>query len=986
MLITILFPISLLFNRMHARLTSGTSDAFPEGHTSLSSAISEQSSTEALRTSTALSPTHTTTEGLSVSVPSPVPSSYKPKTKIIIVVISGDTYVLPERSIDLPQVDSSSMTLAPSLVVHDGRSFVVPPISEPTSLSSPGANNSITAFPAPNQKPPTGGLTGLPGLMKGLENVASEASKASSALNETMEKGTQWAMTKSMTKASRTLSSIEGSLNEGLSRGTRKHEVNAFRVNGIIEPLLTWSVGLRSVVFAMAGAVSDAGSSFDDLPSTGKGIFEALDQNSSSMVDIFQSIERLISSVPNLEIDTRRHVEGVLKDFFSVAGQRRAQVEPGLYALGLFGLYDWTQMQPSFKLPAAANTTSTLSKGTAQLMGRSENSSSGMTGLTTNTSVDSSRTLNSSTGLKPYTIANKNESSKDEFTSWLKTANLPKRGDHPQMVGNYSVPDLYKTYLTDDEAAKIRNLSFIGYAVAVGGQRRGKRTGVASALPKTSKWKREDVRTQNAHIWRRPDSVYQLDFPNGRQARMRGWPQDPRYFANDQEGHGTKTASVAAGKNIGVASNANIVCVNTASSNGLRDNEHDILEAAFRWIRDDIRSKHLQKRAVILYTESFDLLWGDPAREPTTAVFEKWIPRFKAVYAPFVIAAGNDGQKWWVPGQGAREDPDPVQRIVPMSLDYSIPQRLGPVPGMITVGGTNQYGQLWTDTTPKAPNGHGRIDVYAMADDIEVAKAGTHDTDEDFGTSYAAAATAGVIAYALGIDRLRNSLGNTPDLFFRNLRGKLRNAAASTADISLAFQRVDTNHFLPSNENLQSLPYARYGLPQQLPVVYNQIWNGYCPGPDSPPTKKKRSQRGATSAAGEPIVSSRDIVAKGVSACPAPSASSTSSHSSHSSTPPSSTTSAGPTPSEDCKTKYKVMEDSVTISGTAWDANKLGADGSGLKKAVGKCGAVTKWKWHSPVDGWDFTATFHIGVFMKHCISGKLEEAGSPSNVCHGSS
>ncbi|KAF2238598.1 hypothetical protein EV356DRAFT_265537 [Viridothelium virens] len=383
--------------------------------------------------------------------------------------------------------------------------------------------------------------------------------------------------------------------------------------------------------------------------------------------------------------------------------------------------------------------------------------------------------------------------------------------------------------------------------------------------------------------------------------------------------------------------------------------------------------------------------------------------------------------------------PGTTVRSVPMSLDYSIPQRLGPVPGMITVGGTNQYGQLWTDTTPKAPNGHGRIDVYAMADDIEVAKAGTHDTDEDFGTSYAAAATAGVIAYALGIDRLRNSLGNTPDLFFRNLRGKLRNAAASTADISLAFQRVDTNHFLPSNENLQSLPYARYGLPQQLPVVYNQIWNGYvivfwddhmlekigvsslsvgapveatfflsplfasratrsifsrntdipysyCPGPDSPPTKKKRSQRGATSAAGEPIVSSRDIVAKGVSACPAPSASSTSSHSSHSSTPPSSTTSAGPTPSEDCKTKYKVMEDSVTISGTAWDANKLGADGSGLKKAVGKCGAVTKWKWHSPVDGWDFTATFHIGVFMKHCISGKLEEAGSPSNVCHGSS
>ncbi|KAL9093326.1 MAG: hypothetical protein Q9165_004067 [Trypethelium subeluteriae] len=836
-----------------------------------------------------------TTVGLPVPISPPIPTSYKPKTAMTNVVVNGDTYILPEKSIELPQVNGSSMTLAPSLVVHDGKSYTVPHISEPTSLSSPDAASPIRAFPAPNKKPPTDGLTGLPGLTRSLENIASEALKASSALNETMDKGTQWATKSRETNTSETLSDVERSLNEGFSR-------------------------LRSVVLPMAGVVSDTEFPFDDLPPTGKRIFEALEQTSSSMLDLFQYIRKLISSVPNVEGHTRKHVEDVLRDFFSVASERRAIIEAGLFPLGLFGTYDWSQMQPSFKFPAIANTTSTLSNETAHIVGRSENASFGTTGPTTNTSTHTSGALNSSTALKPYLIVDKDESFRNEFTSWLKTANLPDRGNDPKDLGNASFPDLYMTYLTDDDAAKIRNLSFIGYAIPVSSKRRGRRTGVASAPLKTPNWKKEkrDVRTQNAHIWRRPDSPYQLDLmanfpgppmkrleyhfeislglgstiyivdsgcdinhpelsPNGRQARMRGWPEDPRYFANDEEGHGTKTASVAAGKNIGVASNANIVCVNTASSNGMRGREDDILEMAFEWIKDDIRTHHLQKRAVILFTESkpsilmvfrqiphfdaaFDLLWGDPAREPTVPVFQRWIPRFKALYVPFVVSAGNDGQKWFVLGEGGVENPEPNRRLVPMSLDYSIPQRLGPLPGMITVGGVNRYGQLWTDTTPKVVNGRGYIDVYAMADDTEVAEAGTHDTDEDFGTSYAAAAT---------------------------------------------------------------------------------------------------------------------------SACPAPPASSTSSSPS---TPPSSTTSTSPTPSEDCKTKYKVVEDDVTISGTAWDANKLRSDGSGLKKAVKKCGDVTKWKWQSPVDGWDFTATFHIGVFMKNCISSKMEEAGSPSNVCHGSS
>ena len=101
--------------------------------------------------------------------------------------------------------------------------------------------------------------------------------------------------------------------------------------------------------------------------------------------------------------------------------------------------------------------------------------------------------------------------------------------------------------------------------------------------------------------------------------------------------------------------------------------------------------------------------------------------------------------------------------------------------------------------------------------------------------------------------------------------------------------------------------------------------------------------------------------------------------------PPSSTAPPPPVPSDSCHTDYKVVYDNVSISGTAWDPNKLGPDGSGLKGALEECGDVTDWTYMSPADGWDFTATFHIGVFMQKCIASKLEQAGSPGDVCDGS-
>ncbi|KAL9079828.1 MAG: hypothetical protein Q9157_001337 [Trypethelium eluteriae] len=92
-----------------------------------------------------------------------------------------------------------------------------------------------------------------------------------------------------------------------------------------------------------------------------------------------------------------------------------------------------------------------------------------------------------------------------------------------------------------------------------------------------------------------------------------------------------------------------------------------------------------------------------------------------------------------------------------------------------------------------------------------------------------------------------------------------------------------------------------------------------------------------------------------------------------------------PSPADYCHTSYKAAWDAFTISGSAWDSRRLGWRGSGLKRAVGECGAVTKWQFTSPgQDGWDFTATFRIGVGMKKCVASKLEKAGSPGDVCSG--
>ncbi|KAL9097482.1 MAG: hypothetical protein Q9165_000378 [Trypethelium subeluteriae] len=91
-----------------------------------------------------------------------------------------------------------------------------------------------------------------------------------------------------------------------------------------------------------------------------------------------------------------------------------------------------------------------------------------------------------------------------------------------------------------------------------------------------------------------------------------------------------------------------------------------------------------------------------------------------------------------------------------------------------------------------------------------------------------------------------------------------------------------------------------------------------------------------------------------------------------------------PSPHDDCHTTYEFFYDAVTISGSAWDSGKFGREGIGLQDAVSECGEISHWHLTSPAPGWDFTVTFRIGALMQKCIASKLEQAGSPGDVCDG--
>ena len=141
---------------------------------------------------------------------------------------------------------------------------------------------------------------------------------------------------------------------------------------------------------------------------------------------------------------------------------------------------------------------------------------------------------------------------------------------------------------------------------------------------------------------------------------------------------------------------------------------------------------------------------------------------------------------------------------------------------IITVGGLNQDGSLWWETTPQI--GYiGDMTVYAVAENIKTAAAYGDDawvtTD---GNSFAAATISAMIGYWLALPDQQTRWRTSQD-FLMDVKNQLRNQAWPRRK---AFIRTDT-------------PHVNYPLPASAPGGYNMAWGDYC-GPGHGAARRAR--------------------------------------------------------------------------------------------------------------------------------------------------
>jgi hypothetical protein len=224
-------------------------------------------------------------------------------------------------------------------------------------------------------------------------------------------------------------------------------------------------------------------------------------------------------------------------------------------------------------------------------------------------------------------------------------------------------------------------------------------------------------------------------------------------------GHGTKMATIAAGKLDGIAPNANLHLLkiqglwNSGETPRKPDKSGKIQPMAVLSAFDEVRRHVGARRSADPNTKSvINMSWGRSLivmtrlfsfTDRTTGVqllidedtkapigagadIEAIFPEFQAwcesLEIPIVLAAGNDNTRF---------------------LHEQVPQKFGtPDNGIITVGGVEREGTLYQETTSAMPGEAGSMSVYAPARDVRVPSDGV---DMHTGTSQAAAITVSII-------------------------------------------------------------------------------------------------------------------------------------------------------------------------------------------------------------------------------------------------
>lgn len=331
--------------------------------------------------------------------------------------------------------------------------------------------------------------------------------------------------------------------------------------------------------------------------------------------------------------------------------------------------------------------------------------------------------------------------------------------------------------------------------------------------------------------WCVPNRLSGCDMPdNGPNALKdyNGWNPGLREY----EGHGTPVASVAVGKNLGVASKANMVLVKNANgmstNNALPAAPVELLTAyasAEEWclesILQDVDQNDLQRKAVVLVTSTLNFEPdANTGKDPFEDVWDKFLTDCEANDIIVVYAMGNFGNKWYFGPSIPAVSQEYINNVqgTPWNRNLDVPGRLATDhPDMITVGGILSNGSLDYYTTPVIGHGEEPVTAYALSTGVRAAEgfSRSHGTELVDGTSFAAPIVAGLVSYILGLPDDKTHLANSVD-FIQDVKQLIQ---------SNAWQRVSDDKIItfPSDQ-LNYGNWAGDWVPDSLKAVYNGAW------------------------------------------------------------------------------------------------------------------------------------------------------------------
>ncbi|KAJ5156596.1 hypothetical protein N7492_009399 [Penicillium capsulatum] len=280
----------------------------------------------------------------------------------------------------------------------------------------------------------------------------------------------------------------------------------------------------------------------------------------------------------------------------------------------------------------------------------------------------------------------------------------------------------------------------------------------------------------------------------------------------DREGHGTKMASGAAGKKLGISPEANLYLVKyKAEYQDLQGNiwgktNSHAFENVFDWIiqeMDELSKKGLYKN-VVSFSLGFDRV--DSTKHILDRLFQSFIDRLDGYESLLICGAGNDGwnDKW---------------------LADAYPKALAkPDNNVVIVGGVNMDGTLWQPTTPAKYSGLD-VDIWAPVTGVDIMFSDGHIqmNADSGGTSIGTSFVAGTAAWFLSLDECELlELGIDPnDLYDSHGRPKVMKFKKFLIEKS-SYQR-SARVVGPGD------PHPQYPLPAKLNAIYT-LWQGPPPG------------------------------------------------------------------------------------------------------------------------------------------------------------